>query len=280
VRVPVHLLDEHASQPDRGRLVQGRGHDQPGLLPDRGRAQPRDHWLGRDGAPAGLRGRAHDRRRVRGARVARARSENGADVTRAAIRIYRSVALGIAWRTAHNALTTPNIVIPTLAFPFFFFVAFAGGLSQLQHLPGFDFEHGYTAFQFVFVMVQAAAFGGVFTGFGIARDFEYGFARRLMIAAPYRSALVLGYALSAIVRWAVVATLLTVAAFAVGMDVGGGGVELPGLYGLAVIVNMTALLWSAGIAMRLRTIQAGPAMQMPVFLELFFAPVYVPLTLL
>jgi len=201
-------------------------------------------------------------------------------VTRAELRIYRSVALGIAWRTAHNALTTPNIVIPTLAFPFFFFVAFAGGLSQLQHLPGFDFEHGYTAFQFVFVMVQAAAFGGVFTGFGIARDFEYGFARRLMIAAPYRSALVLGYALSAVVRWAVVATLLTVAAFAVGMDVGGGGVELPGLYGLAVLVNMTALLWSAGIAMRLRTIQAGPAMQMPVFLALFFAPVYVPLTLL
>ena len=194
-------------------------------------------------------------------------------------RSYRSVALGVAWRTAHNALTTPNLVIPSLAFPLFFFVAFAGGLSQLSHLPGFHFAPGYTAFQFVFVMLQSAAFGGVFTGFGIARDFEYGFARRLMIAAPYRSALVLGYALSAVVRWAVVATLLTVAAFAVGMDVG-GGVEVPGLYLLALIVNMSALLWSAGIAMRLRTIQAGPAMQMPVFLALFFAPVYVPLKLL
>ena len=32
--------------------------------------------------------------------------------------------------------------------------------------------------------------------------------------------------------------------------------------------------------MRLRTMQAGPLMQMPVFLVLFFAPVYVPLTLL
>ena len=32
--------------------------------------------------------------------------------------------------------------------------------------------------------------------------------------------------------------------------------------------------------MRLRTMQAGPAMQMPVFLVLFFAPVYVPLSLL
>jgi len=32
--------------------------------------------------------------------------------------------------------------------------------------------------------------------------------------------------------------------------------------------------------MRLRTMQAGPAMQMPVFLTLFLAPVYVPLDLL
>ena len=201
-------------------------------------------------------------------------------MTRAELRSYRSVALGLAWRTVHNALTTPNIVIPTLAFPFFFFVAFAGGLSQLSHLPGFHFKQGYTAFQFVFVILQSAAFGGVFTGFGIARDFEYGFARRLMLAAPYRSALVVGYALTAVVRWAVVATLLTIAAFIVGMQVGGGGVELPGLYLLAVIVNAAALLWSTGIAMRLRTIQAGPAMQMPVFLALFFAPVYVPLSLL
>ena len=187
---------------------------------------------------------------------------------------------GVAWRSIHNTLVSPAILLPSIIFPLFFLVAFAGGLSQLQRLPGFDFPQGYTAFQFVFVMVQSAAFGGVFTGFGIARDFEYGFARRLMIAAPYRSALVLGYAISAVIRWAVVAALLTVAAFAVGMQVGGTGVELPGLYGLAVIVNMAALLWSAGVAMRLRTIQAGPAMQMPVFLALFFAPVYVPLTLL
>ena len=32
--------------------------------------------------------------------------------------------------------------------------------------------------------------------------------------------------------------------------------------------------------MRLRTMQAGPVMQLPVFVVLFFAPVYVPLSLL
>ena len=201
-------------------------------------------------------------------------------MTRPEFRVYRSVALGIAWRTVHNALTTPNIVIPTLAFPFFFFIAFAGGLSQLQHLPGFHFQQGYTAFQYVFVILQSAAFGGVFTGFGIARDFEYGFARRLMLAAPHRSAIVAGYGIAAMIRWLVVAALVTTVAFAVGMQVGGNGVDVFGLYALAAIVNVATVLWAAGIAMRFRTIQAGPAMQMPVFLALFFAPVYVPLALL
>ena len=65
-----------------------------------------------------------------------------------------------------------------------------------------------------------------------------------------------------------------------GMRVTGGGVDLFGLIVLALIVNFTAAMWAAGVAMRLRTIQAGPAMQMPVFIVLFLAPVYVPLDLL
>jgi ABC-2 type transport system permease protein len=191
-----------------------------------------------------------------------------------------NVVSGVAWRTLKNALTNPQILIPTLAFPLFFFTAFAGGLSQLREIPGFDYEPGYTAFQFVFVLLQAAAFTGVFTGFGVARDFEGGFAKRLLLAAPKRSGIVLGYALAATVRWAIVAVVLTVVAFVFGMRVGGGVVDLFGLYVLALLVNISGFFWAGGIAMRFRTIQAAPLMQMPVFLVLFFAPVYVPLDLL
>jgi ABC-type multidrug transport system permease subunit len=201
-------------------------------------------------------------------------------VRAADVRAYRTVALGVAWRTVHNALTTPNILIPSLAFPLFFFLAFVGGLSQLKNVPGFDFPTGYTSFQFVFVLLQSAAFGGVFTGFGIARDFEYGFTKRLLLAAPHRSAILVGYAIAAFVRWAVTASVLTVVALAFGMNVAGSGAEMFGLYLLAAMVNSAAVLWAAGVATRLRTMQAGPAMQMPVFLILFFAPVYVPLALL
>jgi ABC-2 type transport system permease protein len=64
------------------------------------------------------------------------------------------------------------------------------------------------------------------------------------------------------------------------MEVGGGPVDVVGLYTLALLVNAAALLWAAGIALRFRTIQVGPVMQLPVFLLLFLAPVYVPLDLL
>jgi ABC-type multidrug transport system permease subunit len=192
---------------------------------------------------------------------------------------FRSVVLAVAWRNVHNFFTNPALIIPAMIFPLFFFTAFAGGLSSVAKVPGFNFPDGYTAFQFVFVLLQASAFAGVFTGFSVARDFESGFSRRLLLAAPRRGGIVAGYVLAGVTRVLFTYVVITTVALLVGMKVGGGGVDLFGLYGLAVLVNVAATLWSVGVAMRLRTMQAGPAMQMPVFLVLFVAPVYVPLAL-
>jgi ABC-2 type transport system permease protein len=191
-----------------------------------------------------------------------------------------AVARGVSWRVLHTFFTNKAFLLPSVAFPLFFFTAFVGGLSRISQVPGFDFPSGYTAFQFVFVLLQSAAFAGVFTGFGIARDFESGFMRRLMLAAPNRSGILLGYAVSALVRWLTVAAIVTVVALLAQMEIGGSGVDLFGLYALALLLNLAGTLWATGVAMRLRTQQAAPVMQMPVFLILFFAPVYVPLALL
>jgi ABC-type multidrug transport system permease subunit len=196
------------------------------------------------------------------------------------MRRFVDVASAVAWRGIRRLVTQPQLLVPMLIFPLFFFVAFAGGLSNVGNVPGFDFPSGYTAFQFVFVLLQAAAFGGVFTGFGIAADFESGFSRRLFLAAPHRLGVLAGYAIAAGLRALLVGVLLFAIALASGMHVHGDGVDLFGLIVLAVLVNITATLWAAGVAMRLRTIQAGPAIQIPVFLVLFLAPVYVPLSLL
>src|SRR5204862_7718793 len=134
--------------------------------------------LGRRGARPRLRSRRRDPRRQPGGGERGDADAAGANVSART----RSVIGAVAWRTLHRMYTNPALLLPSLIFPLFFFTAFAGGLSAISKVPGFDFSSGYTAFQFVFVLLQASAFGGVFTGCGIACDFESGFARRLMFA--------------------------------------------------------------------------------------------------
>jgi ABC-type multidrug transport system permease subunit len=196
------------------------------------------------------------------------------------MRRFLYVARAVAWRSIHNTVVNPAIIVPSVIFPLFFLVAFAGGLSRISDIPNFSYRPGYTAFQFAFVFLQSAAFGGVFTGFAVARDFESGFARRLMLGAPRRSGIVAGYAVGALVRWLIVAAVVTAAGLIAGMRVEGDGIELSGLLALGLGMNFTAALWAIGIAMFLRTEQAGSLIQMPVFVALFLAPVYVPLSLL
>jgi ABC-2 type transport system permease protein len=195
-------------------------------------------------------------------------------------RDFTSVAGAVLRRNLIHAFTNPALLIPSAVFPLLFFVAFAGGLSNVANVPGFDFPSGYTAFQFVFVFLQSAAFGGVFTGFAAAGDFESGFGRRLLLASPRRRGIIAGYALAAMARWFFTATIVSVAAAIAGMHVDGAIAQLVALVSLALLVNLTATLWGVGMALRFQSLQAGPAMQIPVFLILFMAPVHVPLDLI
>ena len=106
--------------------------------------------------------------RVRGGDRADRRRRLGlgpADAAGADMRRFFDVADGRRLpRDSRRSPPTRSCCCPSLIFPLFFFVAFAGGLSSVGDVPGFDFPSGYTAFQFVFVLLQASAFGGVFTG--------------------------------------------------------------------------------------------------------------------
>jgi ABC-2 type transport system permease protein len=190
------------------------------------------------------------------------------------------VARAIAKRSLRLVFTNPALLLPSVLFPLVFLIGFAGGLSSVGRVPGFSFPSGYTSFQFVFVFLQSAAFGGVFSGFGIARDFDSGFAKRLLLAAPNRPAILLGFTAGAVVRFLFTTVVITIAALIGGLRIDGSGVDLLGLLALGLLVNLAAVLFAAGIAYRTRTVQAAPFMQIPIFLILFLAPVYVPLPLL
>jgi ABC-2 type transport system permease protein len=188
------------------------------------------------------------------------------------------VAWAVAARQVYKYFTNPAFLAPAL-FPLFFFVAFAGGLTRVGDVPGFDYATGYIAFQYVWALMQAVSMGGAFTGFSIAGDFENGFAGRLMLAASNRYGIILGYTIASLVRATMTGTLVTVIALLTGMPIT-GGYDFFGLVVLAVMVNIAATLFGAGVAMLLRTQQAGPIIRTPIFLVLFLAPVFVPLSLL
>jgi ABC-2 type transport system permease protein len=193
---------------------------------------------------------------------------------RGRVRRYVAVVRTVFWRHMHSVIRRPALILPALAFPLFFYMAFAGGLSGIAATPRFEY-YDYNAFQFVFVLLQSAAFGGIFIGFSIGADFDSGFTRRLFLSAGDRSAIFVGYGVAALVRAVMVWVMVFLVAILTGMTVDGSFVDLTGLFWLAIVVNVAAFLFGAGMMTRFRTMQAAPAMQIPVFMILMTTPVYV-----
>lgn len=176
-------------------------------------------------------------------------------------------------------LKNPLLLISVIIVPLLFFVAFAGALGNATKIPGFG-NKDYDAFQYVFSLMQAAAFTGATGGTAMVEDFQSGFMDRLMVTAPHRFAIVVGFVGAVVARTAIAAAGLTGVAIGLGMHVEGGALDLVGLFGLAALLNLAAALFAAGVAMKARSPNAAPGMILPMFVLLFLAPVFLPLHLL
>ncbi len=184
-----------------------------------------------------------------------------------------SVMKGVAKRHVTSLLKTPPQALPPLLIPLFFFAAFVGALGGIGDTKGFDY-YSYTAFEFVFVLYMATLFVGVFTTFDIASDYEMGVGTRLMAGAPRRVAIIGGYLIPSLGRALIFSAVVWGVAVATGLDVRGNAVDVAGLMGLALLLNLVAMLFGTGIALRIQSAQASPLILLPVFILLFLAPVY------
>lgn len=189
-------------------------------------------------------------------------------------------ARAIAGRHLYKWISVPANFMPTFIFPLIFFSGFAGALGRVGDVPGFDYAGNYTSWIFVFSLLQTCLFGGLATGFTIAGDFQSGFARRLMLVVADRNAILYGYMLSTFVRAAIMSAIVTAVAFIAGLEVLGSVGELVAMYVLCLSLSLIGTMWAAGVMFRARDPQLGPAMQIPMFIAIFLAPVYVPLDLL
>ncbi len=186
-----------------------------------------------------------------------------------------TVSLGLAGRNLLLVRRVPSVFIPSLVMPLFILIATAGAFHGIGALPQFAGE-SYLAFTIPMAVTMGAGFAGINSGMTLARDLEGGFFDRLQSSPAPSLALVLGPMLAAQARSIVTTAVVFIAGII-------GGVMLPGVASTLLIILFAlmfaaaASFWAIGVALRTRTVQAAPIMQLVVFLSVFMSVAYVPL---
>lgn len=185
-----------------------------------------------------------------------------------------SVTAQLALRALLLVRRMPSVFIPSLAMPLFILIATAGAFSGIGALPAFG-GRPYLAFVVPLAALMGGGFAGINAGSNLARDIESGFVDRMLASPAPRAALVLGPLLAAVVRSAFTTTLVLTAGWI-------GGVTPSGVLGALFVYLIAAMFcaatacWAIGVALRSRSVQSVPLMQVAVFVAIFSSVMYVP----
>ncbi|HVG99602.1 MAG TPA: ABC transporter permease [Miltoncostaeaceae bacterium] len=181
---------------------------------------------------------------------------------------------GLAWRSLILVRRMPSVFLPSLVMPLFILVATSGAFRGIGLLPAFG-GASYLAFTIPLALVMGAGFAGINAGMTLARDIEGGFVDRLIVSPAPRITLIAGPLVAAGLRSLFTTTVVLIAGLIGGVGLP-GGVDTIALYLLAIAFSAASACWAMGVALRTRTIQAAPLMQVVVFLAVFTSVAYAP----
>ena len=190
-----------------------------------------------------------------------------------------AITWGIAQRSIVLITRLPSTFFPSLIMPVFLTIAFAGAFSGVVELPGFPAEKALDWF-IPMTTIQGAAFAGVTTGMGVARDLENGFYDRLLSSPAPRTSLLSGTLVAAMLRSIAPLILLTIVALISGANFHAGVWTVASLGIACVGVSLAAGAWAVGLALRFKTMQITPLMQSGMFLAVFLSTAQMPMQLL
>ena len=180
-------------------------------------------------------------------------------------------------RALNEIVRVPGAAIPGVLAPTIFFLGLSSVFGAAAHLRGYHVD--FRTFIVPVSFLQGAGFTGAATGVNLARDIEQGWFDRLLLAPTPRSVLLTGLVTSAALRALLPATFVLVVALVL-------GVHFPGIEELllaAVLimaVASAAACWGVTVALRFRTQQAAPLMQVGSFVMVLFTTSYAPKALL
>jgi len=181
-------------------------------------------------------------------------------------------------RALNEILRVPGAAIPGVLAPTIFMLGLSSVFAEAAHLPGYP-TNDMREFIVPVGLLQGAGFTGAATGVNLARDIEQGWFDRLYVVSSPRLALLIGIVASAALRCLMPASVLLGVGFAL-------GVRWPGFDGLLIaLVLMMAVsaaiaCWAVTLALKLRTQQAAPLMQVSSFILTLFTTSYAPRDLL
>jgi ABC-2 type transport system permease protein len=190
--------------------------------------------------------------------------------------------LRVAWaltrRGLNEILRVPGGAVPGVLAPTIFMLGISAMFAQAARVPGFEADD-FRTFVVPVGMLQGAGFTGAATGVNLARDIERGWFDRLLLAPSPRGVVLAGVVASASLRSLLPAAFLLSVALAFGVD-------WPGLLAVALaavlVMGLAAVMacWGVVIALRFRTQQAAPLMQVVSFAAVLFTTAYAPMHLL
>lgn len=189
------------------------------------------------------------------------------------------VAVALARRSLVRIVRVPAAIVPVLAMPVFFIIAFGGAFSALVDIPGFPTDNALNWFM-PWAILQGAAFAGVGAAFGVAADLEGGFMDRLLLTPARRLGLVTGPVLAALTRALLPMLLVTPIAFLGGARLTDGPIGFVTLFIAVEGVALISALWGLGLTYRLKTQRSSSLIQVGIFVSFFLSVGQVPLDLL
>jgi ABC-type multidrug transport system permease subunit len=185
---------------------------------------------------------------------------------------------GLVRRAFNEILRVPGAAIPGVLAPTIFFLGLTSVFSSAAQLRGYE-GVAFKSFIIGVGLLQGASFTGAATGVNLARDIEAGWFDRLLLAPVPRPAILGGLLASAALRSLLPVSFL----LCVGLVV---GVDWPGLGAIVIIAILTmgyaavVACYASIIALRFRTQQAAPLMQIGGFIATLFTTAYAPFVLL
>lgn len=189
------------------------------------------------------------------------------------------VVVALARRNVVQITRLPSVFIPSIIFPIFFILSFAGAFRAITFLPGFPTDQILNWYA-PMAAIQGAAFMGVMVGLTATRDIESRFYDRLLLAPAPRWSVMSGPVVGSLIRLALSLYVLLVVAGLGGAHLEGGAIGALTLLAACSGTTLMHAFWTTGLAYRFKSQRAAPLMQVGVFVTIFLASAQVPLAVM